>query len=138
MATTGDARVFLTNLMGTWDQIERQATVLVNGITFQLYGWIVAGTRVDTGRMRAGWAISLYAADSYVPGVGTHSLPSAQQFVAELGNAPLNASRIIYNNVEYVAWWEYGTEARDGDHMVQIAVQRLLTGGGGAPMEAVA
>lgn len=129
MSRTKSAHVFKTNLRGTWAEVQDKAVAIVNGVTFRLYEFIVDGTRVDTGRMRAGWSIAVESAGGYTPAVGTHPRPSSDGFVAELEGAPLEAKRIIFNNVEYVVWWEFGTDRFEGDHMVRIAIQRLVAGG---------
>ena len=128
MATTRSAVVFRANLTGTYAEIQRKAVVILNGVTFKLYADIVEGTRVDTGRARAGWQISVYAAGADVPGEGKHQAPTASTFVAELNSAPLEAKRVIYNNVSYIVWLEEGTATFAGDHMVRLAIQRLRNG----------
>ena len=127
---TTDAKVFRANLIGRGEEIRRKANLIVNGLTFKLYGYLLEETRVDTGRMRAGWAIAVYAAGDYAPPAGKkrYRKPSADRFVARLEGAPLEAKRVIFNNVEYVLWWEVGTSRHAGDHMVKVSIQRLLSG----------
>lgn len=133
MATTSDATVFRANLRGSWKTIEHKATVILNGLTFVLYADIVERTRFDTGRARAGWQISVYTAGPGFPAPGQYkqyqSGRSGLEFVAEIATAPLEAKRIIYNNVHYIVWLELGTETRPGDHMVKLAIAKLASGG---------
>lgn len=128
MPTTRNAVVFRANLAGSYADVQRKAVVILNGVTFKLYADIVERTRVDTGRARAGWQISVYAAGQEAPPAGKHVKPTSATFVAELSSAPLEAKRVIYNNVAYIVWLEFGTSSFAGDHMVRLAIQRLRNG----------
>lgn len=118
---------FRRRLVDHGKKVRRKATLLVNGITFKLYAEIVSSSEhpVDTGRARAGWAISVYVVGDHLPPEGTYGVPSSEEFVAELKGAPLEAKRIIYNNVHYVVWLELGSEKAEGNHFVKMAIQRL-------------
>lgn len=131
MAETRDAVVFKANLRGSFKEVQRKARILLDGLAFTLYADIVEDTPVDTGRARAGWMISVFVAgkDS-PPDLGpkaTHPKPTPDQFIGKLSVAPLQAKRVIYNNVEYIIWLEIGTPRSAGKHMVQMAIQRLRT-----------
>ena len=131
MAETRNAVVFKANLRGSFKEMQRKARILLDGLVFTLYADIVEHTRVDTGRARAGWMISVFVAGKDSPSelgtMSTHPKPSADQFIGKLAVAPLQAKRVIYNNVEYIIWLEIGTPRFAGDHMVSMAIQRLRT-----------
>lgn len=136
MATTKSAVVFRTRLKGDWKEIQRKAVVILNGVTFQLYADITnrwtdgsGYYNVDTGRSRAAWMIAVHAATSETLPPGDYNQPpDSGRFVALLEAAPLQAKRVIFNNVSYVVWIELGTETRPGDHTVKLAIQRLISG----------
>ncbi len=126
--TTRSAARFRANIQGSYADLERKVTMLRNGIVFKLYAWVIEGTRVDSGRMQSGWQIAVHVAGNYVPAKGQeHYSPSPpQEFIADLEGATLGAKVLIFNNVEYVVFWEFGTDRHGGDHMVKLAIQRLL------------
>lgn len=136
MATSRSAAVFRTRLKGRWSEIQRKAKVVLNGVTFTLYADITEkwtdGTgnfSLDTGRSRMAWMIGVHARSSEVPPPGDYgnSVPDPGQFVATLEAAPLEAKRVIFNSVDYVVWIELGNDKLEGDHVVKLAIQRLVT-----------
>jgi len=132
MPTTKNAAVFRMWLKGDFEEVKQKATMILNGVAFTLYADITEHTRVDTGRARAAWMISVYVAgdESPPPGLGKGNYPQPNQelFLGKLAVAPLSAKRIIYNNVSYIVWLELGTSHFAGDHMVQASIQRLISG----------
>lgn len=137
------ATVFRARLIGTGEALRLKATLIVNGVTLRLYELIAAAPehRVDTGRMRAGWAIAAEVAGDYAPAAVTpeqrrarkagerlFDLPSSSSFLVAIANAPLEAKRVIFNNVEYAVWVELGSDRMEGQHVVNLAVQRLVAG----------
>lgn len=125
------AEQFRKNLLAAPDRWRAKCTAMVDGITFELYALIISAPehRVDTGRMRGSWAVSVVVPGDFVlPPVkkGGHARkPRPKAFVAELRGAPLEAKRLIYNNVEYAVFVELGTGTREGQHVVTLAIQRL-------------
>jgi hypothetical protein len=141
MAPAVKAHVFKVRLEGHGAVWRHKARAIVDGVTFALYAEIVGSEEhpVDTGRARAGWAISVYVAGDHLPpeievpkvrqrGAAEYPAPMAEIFVAEVTAAPLEAKRVIYNNVHYVIWLEEGTDTREGRHFVKLAIQRLKEG----------
>ncbi len=108
---------------------ELLAVRAVNAVTFEVYGHVVSDPLhpVDTGRSRSAWAISVYAQGTDVPpegGSGYEPKPVAA-FQSELANAPFEAARFVYNNVNYTIWLEIGARGRPGVHMLRRAVQSV-------------
>jgi len=132
MSAPVKAAVFAVNLKAHGEAFERKARIVVEGVHFKVFSLIVGAPehKVDTGRMRAGWAMSVGAAGDYVPPEGTSGavMPPTDpgQFLIEVTGAPLSASRFVYNNVEYAVFVELGTEKSEGQHVARLAIQRLL------------
>ncbi len=133
----GNARQFAANLKRFGEESEESAIAYVNGVVFRIYMRIVSDPEhpVDTGRARAGWAISVYEVGSYVPAKGAtrwtgprsdYAPKSAEQLAASFENVGLEAKRFIYNNVEYILWLEEGARGRPGAHMAARAIQAEL------------
>ena len=86
------------------------------------------GTRVDTGRARAGWFVSVGAPGDHLPPVGNY-VGASSGFAATLASAPLGMSRYVYNNVEYIVWLEIGTNKTSGEWMLKNAVDAVRKAG---------
>lgn len=129
MPTTTNPAVFAVNLKGYGKQLRLDAVKVFNDVTFRLYAFIVDDWRVDTGRSRAGWAISIHVAGNHAPGPGTYGKPAASAFIGALEFAPLEATRVMYNNVHYSVWLEIGTSRGSGDHVVAMSILRITSGG---------
>jgi len=127
------AHRFRVNLRGRVPEMRRKATLIVNGITFALYAEIISDPEhpVKTGRLRSGWAISVFV-------VGDHYPPEGQEryepepvatFVTLIDRAPLEAKRFIYNHVEYAVWVFEGSETFEGSHTPELAIRRVVQRG---------
>ncbi len=150
MSRAAKAEVFRARLAGRPADVRQKATKLLNATTLRLYELIVSAAehRVDTGRMRAGWAIATEKPTDYAPRKMSREesrererarragqkmrpmfdVPDASGYAESLTAAPLEMKRVVFNNVEYAVFVELGTERREGQHVVRLAAQRLVAG----------
>ena len=89
-------------------------------VAFQVLNGLVMLTRVDTGRARGGWQVTLA-----IPAIGeSGTLDKNGSSTVEREAIRVLESRYgediyITNNVHYIVWLNYGTTTREGDHFVE-------------------
>jgi hypothetical protein len=124
MAVTTNAAQFAANLNRYGQGLRRRGSDVVNGVTLLVYGEILEPWPVDTGRSRFSWAISLHVAGSFLPPPGSYRKPDPAQFVSVLQGASLEATRVIFTNLDYPKWIEFGNSRRAGLHILSMVVAR--------------
>lgn len=102
-------------------QLELDQKTIVQTLTLNIFTAIVEGNPVDTGRSRAGWAISIGSPDVPTPPPGNYGPPPAPDLSA------IDGKQIVWilNNVEYIEALEEGhSQAQAPNGMVRLAIAR--------------
>lgn len=115
---------FQFDLMDFADKIDASIGIVTQKVAGDLFGELTKGTPVDTGRARAGWAISQGAPSAFVPPLP----PKGERVEFPPPAVPLlsgiDGSQVVYltNNVEYIGALENGHSQQAPSGMVDIAV----------------
>lgn len=117
----GNARSFALDLQGFVPKSQEKASNFIRLIALDLYSRITKRTPVDTGRARAGWAISVNAPSNYVPPEGT----AVQLVQSDLSGFNLDQVIYIVNNVNYIVYLEDGTSKQAPAGMVAISMAEI-------------
>lgn len=101
---------------------EKEAAKIVRLIALDLYSRITLRTPVDTGRARAGWALSVNAPSNWVPPEGLGGVQPVQSDISGF-----NLDQVIYivNNVSYVVYLENGSSDQAPAGMVRISLAEI-------------
>jgi hypothetical protein len=109
------------------DQIQRT-------VAMDLWGALIKGTPIDTGRARAGWSIGINGKDDWAPG----EIPVPEGW--RKGRKPIYPKPktpaivkgsdyiVVYNNVGYIVPLNSGTSRRPGVFFVEKAVADVKAG----------
>lgn len=97
-------------LKGFAELTDRQARLAKAELGLQVLGGVIQANPVDTGRMRAGWQITVGAPGTESPAPGAYGADAGAQAMAEglsrASEAPLDAPLWVVNNVEYSGFVE--------------------------------
>ena len=97
-------------------------------VSFDIFAGVIGRTPVDTGRARAGWAMTDQLASSFVPpeGDGGYDMPNAAQQAASFAD-PFGVT-VIANNVPYIVALEFGHSRKEPNGMVRVTLAAVEAG----------
>ena len=104
------------------DESEAATELAIKESVFRVWGNIIGGTPVDSGRARANWFI-----DSTPTGLTTEStLDKGESYVrAKVEHWTIDKKIYLFNNLPYIGRLEFGhsDQARNPDGMVRLNLQ---------------
>tara|TARA_Y100000310_G_scaffold184118_1_gene184254 strand:+ start:1112 stop:1498 length:387 start_codon:yes stop_codon:yes gene_type:complete len=117
-----DAKKFAVDLDRFADKVELDLAQFRRRVTLGLKEKIERRTPVDTGRLRASWAVSDGKPSTYVPPEGMNSPAPVQ---AQFGN-PFETSFIV-SNLPYTVRVEFGYSKQAPQGMVRVSMAEMIT-----------
>lgn len=117
-----NAMQFNLDLQKFVPKARKEASNFVRLIALDLYSRITKRTPVDTGRARAGWAISVNAPSDYVPPEGSGDV---QMIESDISGFDLDQVIYIFNNVHYIVYLENGSSDQAPAGMVRISLAEI-------------